>query len=93
MATLVTSSEPVLLSEVAKVAAEVLGADAERPTGETRFHDDLGFDSVMLMQLKYRLESRLPELGELSLPDMVDSMRSVRTLAEYLGSLLLLESY
>ncbi|GAA0668418.1 hypothetical protein GCM10010193_20290 [Kitasatospora atroaurantiaca] len=93
MATLVTSSEPVLLSEVAQVAAEILGTDAERPTGETRFHDDLGFDSVMLMQLKYRLESRLPELGELSLPDMVDSMRSVRTLAEYLGSLLLLESY
>jgi [acyl-carrier-protein] S-malonyltransferase len=47
-------------------------------------HGDLGFDSVMLMQLKFQLEKRLPALGKLSLPDMLDSVVTPATLVEYL---------
>jgi len=45
---------------------------------------DLGFDSVMVMQLTYQLEQRLPALGKLSLPDMLDSIVTPATLVEYL---------
>jgi acyl carrier protein len=45
---------------------------------------DLGFDSVMVMQLTFQLERRLPELGKLSLPDMLDSLVTPATVVEYL---------
>jgi len=45
---------------------------------------DLGFDSVMVMQLTFQLEKRLPALGKLSLPDMLDSLVTPATLVEYL---------
>lgn len=78
--------EPVTLEVAAVVAAQ----DPDRvglPAVDARFYDDLGFDSVMLMQLKYRLETRFPELGMLSLSDMVGSLLSVGTLVEYLSDL------
>lgn len=45
---------------------------------------DLGFDSVMVMQLTFQLERRLPALGKLSLPDMLDSLVTPATVVEYL---------
>ncbi|WP_035793665.1 acyl carrier protein [Kitasatospora mediocidica] len=78
--------EPVTL-EVAAVVAAQDPSRAGLPGADARFYDDLGFDSVMLMQLKYRLETRFPELGELSLADMVGSLLSVGTLVEYLADL------
>jgi acyl carrier protein len=50
-----------------------------------RFYDDLGFDSVMLMELKYRLEVRFPEIGELSMPEMLSSLVTVESLIGYLS--------
>jgi [acyl-carrier-protein] S-malonyltransferase len=47
-------------------------------------HGDLGFDSVMFLRLKFQLEQRLPELGALSMPDMLSSLRTPGTLVDYL---------
>ncbi|MFJ1705661.1 acyl carrier protein [Kitasatospora sp. NBC_00374] len=76
-----------LLGELAEEAAAVLGGGRPAVPVDARFYDDLGFDSVMLMQLKYRIELRFPELGELSLAEMVDSLVNCSTLAEYLTEL------
>ncbi|MGH3415422.1 MAG: acyl carrier protein, partial [Actinocrinis sp.] len=45
---------------------------------------DLGFDSVMVMQLTFQLERRLPAVGKLSVPDMLDSLVTPATVVEYL---------
>ncbi len=74
-------------AEVAAVLADQAPETAVPANADARFYDDLGFDSVMLMQLKYRIENRLPELGELSLSEMVGSLVSVTTLVEYLTDL------
>lgn len=55
---------------------------------EARFHEDLGFDSVMIMQLKNRVEARLPHVGEVSVQQMLPALRSVGSLAEFLGGLI-----
>ncbi|GAA1262319.1 hypothetical protein GCM10009665_59980 [Kitasatospora nipponensis] len=77
------------LLAVAEVTPELLFADqADDPDRELdeelQFGDDLGFDSVMLMELKYRLETRFPELGELSLPEMLPYLDTVGSLFGYL---------
>ncbi|BAJ28568.1 MULTISPECIES: phosphopantetheine-binding protein [Kitasatospora] len=85
-----TVLEQPLLRGVAAEVAALLAERGERDGGfepSSRFHDDLGFDSVMLMQLKYRIETRFPELGELSLADMVDGLTDVATLAGHLAEL------
>ncbi|MFJ9521960.1 acyl carrier protein [Kitasatospora sp. NPDC101801] len=74
-------------AEVAAVLADQAPGPVVPADADARFYDDLGFDSVMLMQLKYRIENRLPELGELSLSEMVGSLVSVTTLVEYLTDL------
>ncbi|MGW2490562.1 acyl carrier protein [Streptomyces sp. NPDC001606] len=44
---------------------------------ELQLVDDLDFDSVMLLELKGRLEQRFPELGELSMPEILPELRTV----------------
>jgi acyl transferase domain-containing protein len=73
----------------ASVAA-VLGVDAAEVGRFDRFYDDLGFDSVMLMELKTLLEERLPALGELSLPEMMAALVSVDSLVSHLDEQLAL---
>jgi acyl transferase domain-containing protein len=73
----------------ASVAA-VLGVDVGDIGRYDRFYDDLGFDSVMLMELKTLLEERLPALGELSLPEMMAALVSVDTLVSHLDEQLAL---
>jgi acyl transferase domain-containing protein len=73
----------------ASVAA-VLGVDAADIGRHDRFYDDLGFDSVMLMELKTLLEERLPALGELSLPEMMAALVSVDSLVSHLDEQLAL---
>ncbi|MFE9331776.1 type I polyketide synthase [Streptomyces sp. NPDC006925] len=72
---------------VRAVVAEMTGSAPEDLGEDVRFYDDLGFDSVMLMELKYRLEMRFPELGELSLPEMIAGLVSIGSLAAYLRGL------
>ncbi|WP_042428640.1 type I polyketide synthase [Streptacidiphilus anmyonensis] len=73
----------------ASVAA-VLGVDAAEVGRYDRFYDDLGFDSVMLMELKTLLEERLPALGELALPEMMAALVSVDSLVSHLDEQLAL---
>ncbi|MFE9392208.1 type I polyketide synthase [Streptomyces sp. NPDC006784] len=72
---------------VRAVVAEITGSAPEELGEDVRFYDDLGFDSVMLMELKYRLETRFPELGELSLPEMISGLVSIGSLVAYLRGL------
>ncbi|GGO89035.1 type I polyketide synthase [Wenjunlia tyrosinilytica] len=71
---------------VQEAVASVLGRSTDDVTDQDRFYEDLGFDSVMLMELRHRLEERLPGVGELSLPDMLAALTSVESLTEYLRS-------
>ncbi|MBQ0864844.1 type I polyketide synthase [Streptomyces sp. RK75] len=73
---------------VRAVVAEIIDSTPGELDEELRFYDDLGFDSVMLMELKHRLEERFPELGELSLPEMLSSLVSIGSLAVYVCGLL-----
>ncbi|MFF3323707.1 beta-ketoacyl synthase N-terminal-like domain-containing protein [Streptomyces sp. NPDC002889] len=70
---------------VREAVAIVKGGRLDEFDDALRLYDDLGFDSVMLMELKYRLEVRFPEVGELSMPEMLASLVSVESLIGYLG--------
>ncbi|SER33047.1 type I polyketide synthase [Streptomyces qinglanensis] len=72
---------------VRAVVAGITGGVPEELGEDVRFYDDLGFDSVMLMELKHRLEVRFPELGELSLPEMIAGLVSIGSLTAYLRGL------
>jgi acyl transferase domain-containing protein len=75
-----------MAAAVQEAVAAVLGRSSDDVADQDRFYEDLGFDSVMLMELRHQLEERLPGLGELSLADMLASLTSVESLAEYLWS-------
>ncbi|MER7540007.1 hypothetical protein ABTX77_35305 [Streptomyces sp. NPDC097704] len=67
---------------VSGVTPELLDGDApEEDDGaldeELQLVDDLDFDSVMLLELKCQLEQRFPELGELSMPEILPELRTV----------------
>ncbi|MEU1231241.1 hypothetical protein [Streptomyces sp. NPDC005828] len=67
---------------VSGVTPELLDGDApEEYDGaldeELQLVDDLDFDSVMLLELKCQLEQRFPELGELSMPEILPELRTV----------------
>ncbi|MGW0748087.1 type I polyketide synthase [Streptomyces sp. NPDC002587] len=81
------TDDPVLLA-VVEAVTEVGGYPPERVVREARFHEDLGFDSVMIMQLKNRVEARLPRVGEVSVQRMLPALNSVGSLAEFLGDLI-----
>ncbi|MFG2985148.1 type I polyketide synthase [Streptomyces sp. NPDC048258] len=81
------AGDPVLLA-VVEAVTEVGGYPPERVVREARFHEDLGFDSVMIMQLKNRVEARLPRVGEVSVQQMLPALNSVGSLAEFLGDLI-----
>jgi acyl carrier protein len=77
------------LLSVGEVTPELLFGEPEGEftpelDDELQLVDDLGFDSVMIMELKSRLEQHFPELGELSLPEILPSLHSVGSLVDYL---------
>ncbi|MCF3131980.1 type I polyketide synthase [Streptomyces olivochromogenes] len=76
--------DPVLAAVIDAVA-EVGSYPLEQVVHSARFYEDLGFDSVMIMQLKDRIEARLPHLGEVSVQQLLPALRSVGTLAQFLG--------
>ncbi|MET7644821.1 beta-ketoacyl synthase N-terminal-like domain-containing protein [Streptomyces sp. NPDC005426] len=83
--------DPVLLA-VVEAVTEVGGYAPERVVREARFHEDLGFDSVMIMQLKNRVEARLPRVGEVSVQRLLPALRSVGSLAEFLDGVIMARS-
>ncbi|WP_086831225.1 type I polyketide synthase [Streptomyces sp. NRRL B-24572] len=81
-----------VLAAVVDAVTEVGGYPPGEIVPEARFYEDLGFDSVMIMQLKDRIEAGLPSLGELSVPRMLPALRSVASLADHLNDLLVAEA-
>ncbi|MCM2426195.1 type I polyketide synthase [Streptomyces sp. RKAG337] len=75
--------DPVLAA-VVEAVAEVGGYPLEQVVAAARFYEDLGFDSVMIMQLKDRIEARLSSAGEISVQQLLPALRSVGSLAEFL---------
>ncbi|WP_328874304.1 phosphopantetheine-binding protein [Streptomyces sp. NBC_00287] len=73
-----------LISAVVQAVRRVIDDPVAEVGTDSLLREDLGFDSVLIMQLKYRVEQAVPELGELSLPDMIGSMTSVGSLVAYL---------
>ncbi|MER5768704.1 type I polyketide synthase [Streptomyces sp. NPDC001985] len=70
-----------------EVIAAVAGVGGYAP-GEVSPHsllyEDLGFDSVMVMELKDRVQERLPGLAELSVQDLLPRLSSVGDLIGFL---------
>jgi acyl transferase domain-containing protein len=85
--TLTQEHDPVLTAVIEAVAA-VGGHAPAQLNDSARFYEDLGFDSVMIMQLKDQVETRLPQVGEVSIQQLLPALRSVRTLAEFLGDVI-----
>lgn len=79
--------DPVLAA-VIEAVAEVGGHSVEQVVDSARFYEDLGFDSVMIMQLKDQVETRLPQVGEVSVQQLLPALRSVGSLAEFLGDVI-----
>ncbi|MYZ34567.1 MULTISPECIES: acyltransferase domain-containing protein, partial [unclassified Streptomyces] len=52
-----------------------------------RLYEDLGFDSVMIMELKNRLETRLAGVGTLTVQDLLPRLSSVGDLIAFLREL------
>ncbi|MBW5485965.1 acyl carrier protein, partial [Streptomyces bambusae] len=78
------AADPVLAA-VVEAVTEVGGYEPERVVRAARFYEDLGFDSVMIMQLKDRLEARLPQASGITVPRLLPALRTVGTLAEFVG--------
>ncbi|MFC8718552.1 type I polyketide synthase [Kitasatospora sp. NPDC057198] len=81
------ADDPVL-ALVAEAVREVGCHAPERVVPSARFYEDLGFDSVMIMQLKDAVEARLPQAGEVSIHRLLPALRTVASLAELYADLL-----
>ncbi|MER5640637.1 type I polyketide synthase [Kitasatospora sp. NPDC002227] len=79
---------PPLLAAVIEAVTELGGYPQGHVVGTARFYEDLAFDSVMTVQLKDRLESRLPQLGTVPMRELLPALRTVESLTEYLAGLL-----
>ncbi|MFF9899270.1 acyl carrier protein [Streptomyces longispororuber] len=70
-----------------RVADDVVAAleTGLAPAGEhSRLYEDLGLDSLMLMQLVHLLQERRPALGELPLDDLAHHLADVGALTALL---------
>ncbi|MGW0737468.1 beta-ketoacyl synthase N-terminal-like domain-containing protein [Streptomyces sp. NPDC002851] len=74
-----------VLTAVQEAVTEVGGYEPGRVHRDTRFYEDLAFDSVMLMQLKDRIETRLPQAADVTVQQLLPELRTVGTLAAFLG--------
>ncbi|MFP3992328.1 beta-ketoacyl synthase N-terminal-like domain-containing protein [Streptomyces sp. E11-3] len=84
-------ADPVLAAVLTAVS-EVGAYDPGRVVPSARFYEDLGFDSVMLMQLKDVLETQLPQAGGVSVQQLLPALHSVATLADFLSEWITVET-
>ncbi|MFD0549946.1 acyl carrier protein [Streptomyces rectiviolaceus] len=75
--------DPVALAVQAAVG-QVGGYSGEDLVPQLRLYEDLGFDSVMIMELKNRLEERLTGIGQLTVQDLLPRLSSVGDLVSFL---------
>ncbi|MGW0576029.1 type I polyketide synthase [Streptomyces sp. NPDC002920] len=69
---------------VIEAVAEVGGYAPDEVSRQSLLYEDLGFDSVMIMELKDRLQERLDGLEAMSVQDLLPRLSSVGDLADYL---------
>ncbi|MEV5887138.1 acyl carrier protein [Streptomyces sp. NPDC052020] len=74
----------LLLDRVADDVVAALETGLPPAGGHSRLYEDLGFDSLMLIELVDRLQERRPALGDLPLPDMVGAMADIASLTDWL---------
>jgi acyl carrier protein len=80
-----TGDDPVW-EAVVSVISQVGDYLPSQISPRSRLYEDLGFDSVMAMELRDRLESRLSGLGSLSTQELLAVMATAGELAEFLRS-------
>ncbi|MFC8570928.1 type I polyketide synthase [Streptomyces sp. NPDC057245] len=76
-------ADPVARS-VTEAVAEVGGYAPDEVSRLSLLYEDLGFDSVMVMELKDRLQERLSGLEAMSVQDLLPRLSSVGDLIDYL---------
>lgn len=69
---------------VLEAVAEVMQAPPLPIGVDLALRTDLGFDSLMLMQLKFIIEQRLPEVGRFTMRDILDHLSTPRGMADFL---------
>ncbi len=79
----VVTDDPVWDAVVA-VVSQVGDYVPAQISARSRLYEDLGFDSVMAMELKDRLEARLSGLGALSTQELLPVMATAGDLTEFL---------
>jgi acyl transferase domain-containing protein len=77
------STAPVARA-VIEAVAEVGGYATDEVSRQSLLYEDLGFDSVMIMELKDRLQERLDGLETISVQDLLPRLSSVGDLVDYL---------
>jgi acyl carrier protein len=69
-------------------AVRLVGGYGDADIGpHDRLYEDLGFDSVMIMELKNRVEARLAGIGTLKVQDLLPRLSSVGDLIAFLREL------
>ncbi|MGN5635219.1 acyl carrier protein, partial [Streptomyces sp. AC154] len=71
-----------VLAAVIDAVVEVGEYPPDQVNTQARFYEDLGFDSVMIMQLKDQIERRLPQV-EFTVQQLLPALRSVGSLAAF----------
>jgi acyl carrier protein len=83
-----TLERPAPGDPVTEAALEAIGQVGGYETDELspylRLYEDLGFDSVMVMELKGRIEERLPAVATLTVQDLLPRLASVGDLVDFL---------
>ncbi|GGL05846.1 type I polyketide synthase [Streptomyces flaveus] len=83
-----TLERPAPTDPVSEAVLEAIGQVGGYGTDELgpylRLYEDLGFDSVMVMELKNRIEERLPALAALTVQDLLPRLASVGDLVDFL---------
>ena len=72
-----------MFEKIQKELAEYFEIDPAKITLETKFVDDLGADSLALMELMFNLEN---ETGKTIDDDVMDKVKSVGDLVSYIES-------
>ncbi|MFD9792749.1 type I polyketide synthase [Streptomyces sp. NPDC059070] len=80
---------PAVFAVARRLVCRVGGHDPAAVRDRSRLAEDLGFDSIQVMELKTRLENELPRLGTLPVEELLASLETVGDLARYLGERLL----
>ena len=71
-----------MFKEIAEIIAEQFGVEVDSITMETRFEDDLGADSIDIVELSMALEDAF-EVGEMSEDDL-GNITTVGDLVQYI---------